>query len=63
MTERNGSAAAEAGALPTDQPHNRRRDDRPRAALRIAAVGDFHSAESSVGAYRTQFARVNGEVL
>lgn len=40
---------------------DRRKGDRRRSAVRIAAVGDFHSAEESVGAYRARFARVNDE--
>jgi Icc-related predicted phosphoesterase len=39
----------------------RRRGDRRQSVVRIAAVGDFHSAESSVGAFRAQFGRVNDE--
>ena len=40
---------------------DRRKGDRRRSVVRIAAVGDFHSAEDSVGAYREQFERVNDE--
>ena len=37
----------------------RRRGDRRRQVVRIAAVGDFHCSESSAGAYREHFRRVN----
>ena len=35
-----------------DPRPERRKGDRRRSVVRIAAVGDFHSAEESVGAYR-----------
>lgn len=39
----------------------RRRRDRRRQVVRIAAVGDFHCSESSAGAFREQFRRVNDD--
>lgn len=40
---------------------DRRQADRLRDSVRIAAVGDFHSGEDSVGSLRAGFARVNEE--
>ncbi len=57
--DRDGPHATGQPALARDQ--ERRRADRRRSVVRIAAVGDFHSAESSVGAFRASFGRVNEE--
>lgn len=54
-----GAGSATPGA-PSHHPE-RRRGDRRRSVARIAAVGDFHSAEDSVGAFRAHFNRVNSE--
>ena len=40
---------------------DRRRDDRQPRTVRIAAVGDFHAGEDTVGRLRGHFARVNDE--
>lgn len=56
-----GDASTRDGAAARHATPERRRGDRRRSAVRVAAVGDFHSAESSVGAFREQFARVNDD--
>ena len=62
MTERRRDGRVEDLGAPARPPEReRRRSDRRRKSVRIAAVGDFHSAESSVGAYREQFSRVNDD--
>jgi Icc-related predicted phosphoesterase len=59
QSQRNGPSRMSA---PSAEPRaERRKGDRRRSVVRIAAVGDFHSAEESVGAYRAHFARVNDE--
>ena len=55
--DHDGRSGVGQPSLPPER--ERRRTDRRRSVVRIAAVGDFHSAESSVGAFRAQFARVN----
>jgi Icc-related predicted phosphoesterase len=40
---------------------DRRRGDRRRQTVQIAAVGDFHCGEDDAGVYRAQFARANDE--
>ncbi|HEX6924309.1 MAG TPA: metallophosphoesterase [Longimicrobiaceae bacterium] len=62
MTEgprRDGPGESGRPALPPER--ERRKRDRRRAVVRVAAVGDFHSSESTAGAYRDHFARVNAE--
>lgn len=44
-----------------EHPVGRRREDRRRAEVRIAAVGDFHCGTDDAGAYRPHFAGVNEE--
>jgi uncharacterized protein len=45
-----------------EQPaKDRRKGDRRRRVVRIAAVGDFHCGEDDVGKYRADFRRVNEE--
>lgn len=62
MTDhQDGAGHAESGGPARPHAEERRRGDRRRSVVRIAAVGDFHSAESSVGAFRAQFASVNDE--
>jgi Icc-related predicted phosphoesterase len=62
MTDhQDGVGHVEPGAPARSRGEERRRGDRRRSVVRIAAVGDFHSAESSVGAFRAQFAGVNDE--
>lgn len=55
MTDRDGRGP---GGEPVTE---RRRGDRRRRTVRIAAVGDFHCGEEDVGLYRDRFARVNQE--
>lgn len=59
--EQQRAGRAELGRPAPPREEERRQGDRRRRVVRIAAVGDFHSAESSVGAFRAQFARVNDE--
>lgn len=62
MTDyQDGVGPVAPGAPARPRGEERRRGDRRRSVVRIAAVGDFHSAESSVGAFRAQFAGVNDE--
>lgn len=58
-TERNQTRDRGGPARPVEQ--ERRRRDRRRQVVRIAAVGDFHCSEASAGAYREQFRRVNDD--
>ena len=61
MTERDGRNPTFAGEPTRPRDQERRRGDRRRQTVRIAAVGDFHSGEASKGAYREQFSQVNDE--
>src|SRR5688572_24886441 len=49
-----------AAAAPA-QSLKRRREDRRKRVVRVAAVGDFHCGEKDAGMYRDLFARVNDE--
>jgi Icc-related predicted phosphoesterase len=59
-TQLRGSAG-EGGSSGETPLQNRRKGDRRPSVVRVAAVGDFHSAEESVGAYRAHFSRLNEE--
>ena len=61
MTDHQQPGKAHTGRPAPPRVRERRQGDRRRSVVRVAAVGDFHSAESSVGAFRAQFARVNDE--
>ena len=61
MSQSQRSGPTRVSAPGADPRPERRKGDRRRSVVRIAAVGDFHSAEESLGAYRAHFARVNDE--
>ena len=57
--KRAGRAEAGRPARPPEQ--ERRKRDRRRSTVRIAAVGDFHASEATAGSYRPHFGAVNDE--
>lgn len=61
MTERDGLDRRPMGDAARPRDQERRRGDRRRPVVRIAAVGDFHSGEANKGAYREHFSQVNRE--
>ena len=62
MNDRSESRGTTDRGSPARPPEReRRRGDRRRQVVRIAAVGDFHCSEASTGAYREQFRRVNDD--
>ena len=51
MSHSQRSGPTRVSAPGADPRPERRKGDRRRSVVRIAAVGDFHSAEESLGAY------------
>ena len=62
MSQEQKRRGREETGRPARRPEQeRRKRDRRRSTVRIAAVGDFHASEATAGSYRPHFATVNEE--